>query len=410
MPTIPPSRNDDITIRERLLFQYKKNDTAFLFGFQLDEEQNITRTRFMGVENTVGQGKWFLNWAPYVNLTMKDDNRTLRFEYTGRSVTPTGSRIVPTLDLTNPVQISTGNIYLRPQFTHNAFLSFRTGNPKDFSFAEFFLTGSLNTRQIVQASWFDESGIRYALPVNSPKPGGSVSLYASWNQPFGKQKRFTLTLDGSVGYDKSVSYQATKRLPGLNKDQFDYSATMASLWGDASGNRFYSGQSGFAQSNTGTLTLSLFPSLDFKTEKFSLTLRGFAENRRTRYSLDPKANMNTWDFNVSAESLYTTSNGWQFNTDIGYNFYRGYTQGYGLPELLWNAGIGKEIGPVTLSIKVADILNQQKSLQRSISANFVEDVYRNVMGRYIMIGVSFNFGKMNATQANKAQRALWEMM
>lgn len=109
---------------------------------------------------------------------------------------------------------------------------------------------------------------------------------------------------------------------------------------------------------TGTLTLSLFPSLDFKTEQFSLTLRGFAENRRTRYSLDPTANMNTWDFNVSAESLYTTSNGWQFNTDIGYNFYRGYTQGYGQPELLWNAGIGK----------------------------------------------------MNATQANKAQRALWEMM
>lgn len=404
------SRNDDITIRERLLFQYKKNDTAFLFGFQLDEEQNITRTRFMGVENLVGQGKWILNWAPYVNLTMKDDNRTLRFEYTGRSVTPTGSRIVPTLDLTNPIQISTGNIYLRPQFTHNAFLSFRTGNPKDFSFAEFFLTGSLNTRQIVQASWFDESGIRYALPVNSPKPGGSVALYASWNQPFGKQKRFTLTLDGSVGYDKSVSYQATQRLPGLNKDQFDYSATMASLWGDASGSKFYSGQSGFAQSNTGTLTLSLFPSLDFKTEQFSLTLRGLAENRRTRYSLDPKANMNTWDFNVSAESLYTTSNGWQFNTDISYNFYRGYTQGYGQPELLWNAGIGKEIGPVTLSVKVADILNQQKSLQRSISANFVEDVYRNVMGRYIMIGVSFNFGKMNATQANKAQRALWEMM
>lgn len=258
----------------------------------------------------------------------------------------------------------TGNIYLRPQFTHNAFLSFRTGNPKDFSFAEFFLTGSLNTRQIVQASWFDES----------------------------------------------VSYQATQRLPGLNKDQFDYSATMASLWGDASGSKFYSGQSGFAQSNTGTLTLSLFPSLDFKTEQFSLTLRGFAENRRTRYSLDPTANMNTWDFNVSAESLYTTSNGWQFNTDIGYNFYRGYTQGYGQPELLWNAGIGKEIGPVTLSVKVADILNQQKSLQRSISANFVEDVYRNVMGRYIMIGVSFNFGMMNATQANKAQRALWEMM
>ena len=68
------------------------------------------------------------------------------------------SRTIPTLDLTNPIQISTGNIYLRPQFTHNAFLSYRTGNPKDFSFAEIFLTASLNNRQIVQASWFDESG------------------------------------------------------------------------------------------------------------------------------------------------------------------------------------------------------------------------------------------------------------
>lgn len=52
---------------------------------------------------------------------------------------------------------------------------------------------------------------------------------------------------------------------------------------------------------------------------------------------------------------------------------------------------------MTLTVKVADILNQQKSLQRSISANYVKDVYRNVMGRYIMFGVSFNFGKMNAT-------------
>ena len=404
------SRNDDYSIRERLLAQYKKGDTAFLFGFQLDQEQNITRTRFLGVENTVGQGKWILNWAPYVDLTMMSDNRTLRFEYTGRSTTPSGTRIIPTLDLTNPIQISTGNIYLRPQFTHNVFLSYRTSNPKDYSFAEVFLTASLNNRQIVQASWFDESGVRYALPVNSPKPGGNVSLFASWNQPFGKQKRFTLTLDGSVGYDKSVSYQATQRLPGLNKDQFDYTATMASLWGNASGDKFYSGQSGFAQSNTGTLTLSFFPTLDFKTNQFSLTLRGFAENRRTRYSLDPTANMNTWDYNINAETLYTTMNGWQFNTDIGYSFYRGYMKGYGQPELLWNAGIGKEIGPVTLTVKVADILNQQKSLQRSVSANFVEDVYRNVMGRYVMFGVSFNFGKMNATQANKAQRALWEMM
>lgn len=404
------SRNDDFTVRERLLLQYKKNDNTVVFGFQLDEEQNVTKTRYLGVENTVGKGQWIFNWAPFLDVVVKEDARTLRLQYSGRSVTPSGSRIVPTLDINNPVQITTGNIYLRPQFTHNGYASFRFGNPENFSFAEFFLDGRLNTRQIVEASWFDDKGVRYAIPVNSPKLGGSLSLFGSYNRPFGKRKRFTLTLDGSVGYDRNTSFQATGRLAGLDKDHFDYDATMVRLWGNAQGDKFYGGQSGFAQSETNTLSLSLFPSLDYKTEQFSLTFRGFADNRRTRYSLDRSANLNTWDFSLNMESLYTTPKGWQFNTDLSYNFYRGYSEGYGAPELIWNAGIGKDVGPVTLSLKCADILNQQKSLQRSILGNYVEDVYRNVMGRYIMFGVSFNFGKMNATQANKAQRALWEMM
>ncbi len=404
------SRNDDFTIRERLLLQYKNNDNAVVFGVQLDEEQNVTKTRSLGVENTVGQGQWIVNWSPFLDLVVKEDNRTLRLQYSGRSVTPSGARIIPTLDINNPIQISTGNIYLRPQFTHNGYASFRLGNPENYSFVDIFLDGRLNTRQIVEASWFDEKGIRYAIPVNSPKVGGSLSLFGSFNRPFGKKKRFTFTLDGSVGYDRNTSFQATGRLAGLDKDHFDYGATMARLWGNAQGDKFYGGQSGFAQSQTNTLTFSLFPSLDYKTEQFSITFRGFADNRRTRYSLDQTANINTWDFSVTMESLYSTPKGWQFNTDISYNFYRGYSKGYGDPELIWNAGIGKELGPVTLSLKAADILNQQKSLQRSISGNYVEDVYRNVMGRYILLGVSFNFGKMNASQANQAQRALWEMM
>ncbi len=404
------SRNDDSSIRERLLLQYKKADNTVVFGFQLDEEQNVTRTKYMGQESTVGQGQWILNWAPYVNLVLKDDEKTLRLEYSGRSVTPSGSRIIPTLDINNPVLVSTGNIYLRPQFTHNAYLDFRIGDTENYSFADFFLDGSYSTRQIVSASWFDENGIRYTIPVNSPEPGCSLSLFSSYNRPFGKKKHFTLSLDWSVGYDRNTGFQATKRLPGLDKDHFDYNSTIAWFWGNAEGDRFYSGKSGFAKSNTSTLSLSLFPSVDYKTDLFSLTLRGLADRRVTRYSLDKSADMDTWDFNVSVESIYTSMNGWQFNTDMGYSFYRGYSAGYGSPELIWNAGIGKEIGPVTLSLKLADILNQQKSLHRSVSGNYVEDVYRNVMGRYLLVGVSFNFGKMNATQAGKAQRALWEMM
>ena len=136
---------------------------------------------------------------------------------------------------------------------------------------------------------------------------------------------------------------------------------------------------------------------------------GYAVNSITKYSLDKTADMNTWDFNATGEFLLTTPKNWQFSTDLGYNFYRGYSAGYGEPELIWNAGIAKDIKAFTLSLKCADILGQQKSLHRTTSAEFVEDVRRNVMGRYFLVGLVFNFGRMNASQSSKVERAMWEM-
>lgn len=403
------SRNDDMTIRERLLAQYKKDETSILLGVQFDQEHNVTTARQLGVESTVGRNEWILNWAPYVNIVSKKDASTTRVEYRGQSTTPSGPRIIPTLDISNPVQLKTGNIYLRPQFSHNATLSFNTSSPEKYSFLEVFMNASMSTKPIVSASWFDSNGIRYSLPVNAKKPTASTSIYASYNQPFGKEKNFTFSLDGDVSYSFGTGYQASSRLEPIDSKNFKYDELMKQLWGDEKGDKFYSGESGFSESRTSTLSYSLFPTLTYKLDRFSTTLMGFATNSISRYSLDKTADMNTWDFNVTGEILYSTRNAWQFNTDLGYNFYRGYSKGYGEPELIWNAGIAKDIKAFTISLKVADILGQQKSLQRMTSAEYVEDISRAVLGRYFLAGIVFNFGRMNAAQSNKVERAMWEM-
>ena len=59
--------------------------------------------------------------------------------------------------------------------------------------------------------------------------------------------------------------------------------------------------------------------------------------------------------------------------------------------------------------KTGSVLGQQKSLHRTTSSEFVEDVRRNVMGRYFLVGLVFNFGRMNASQSSKVERAIWEM-
>ena len=121
-------------------------------------------------------------------------------------------------------------------------------------------------------------------------------------------------------------------------------------------------------------------------------------------------NTNTLSASFFAEGTYTTKHEFEFISDISYVCYKGYAKGYGKPEWQWNAEISKNIGAFNLSVKVRDILNQTRNLRHTVTANYEEDTYRLVMGRYILFGVKWNFGKMNAANSQRAQKAAWSMI
>lgn len=185
---------------------------------------------------------------------------------------------------------------------------------------------------------------------------------------------------------------------------------MEGFWGDASGNRFYSGESGFSESRTNTYNWGLQASLKYSIDKLDATLSAQTGNRISKYSLDPDANVNNWASNVGIDLIYSPGKDWEIKTDFRYLFYNGYTAGYGDPEWRWNLGVSKTIKSVTLSLKAADLLNQTKSLQRTTTAEYMEDVYSRVLGRYFLFGVSFNFGKMNSKKNSRVENAMWRGM
>ena len=119
--------------------------------------------------------------------------------------------------------------------------------------------------------------------------------------------------------------------------------------------------------------------------------------------------MNTFDSSVGLQGTYTTKHEFEFDTNISYAFYNGYPEGYGQPEWRWNASVSKNIGAFNLSVTVHDILNQTRNLTHTVTANYEEDSYRLIMGRYILFGVKWNFGKMNATHSNRARQAAMNM-
>lgn len=387
------------------------NDTSNVqFGLRADLVKNEVKARSLGVETITGKDEWLFNWSPFASYEYEKNTTSFFASYYGYAQQPSTSLLNPVLDISNPIQISTGNIYLRPGFQHGLYSSFSTNNRETFSFLSVFLSTSMSTRSTVYASWIDEGGIRYSVPVNSARPQGSGSMHVSYNRPIGKERRFTFTASGNATYSNSTSYQAKSRLSGLDIESFDYNSFMSEFWGNANGDRFYSGESGFAESRTGTVNWGLSLSLKYSIEKLDLTVGGRTSNSISKYSLDPTADMNTWSSNAYINAMYTPGKDWELNTNMAYRFYNGYSAGFGAPEWMWNMSVSKSIKGVTLSLKAEDILNQTRSLRRTTSAEYKEDVYNNVLGRFFLFSVSFNFGKMNSKKNSNVESAMWNML
>ena len=404
------SDNRYLSNRGALTVQYGNDTTTVQFGVMADVVQNEVKAKSMGVETITGKGEWLVNVSPFIYYNYEKEGIDLSVYYTGMENRPSATSMTPSLNISNPVQITAGNIYLKPQYTHHSHVSLSTNNRETFAFFSMYLSGQMTTRSSVQASWMDASGVRYAVPVNSRKPQSTAYMYISYSRPVTKDRQLTFQVSPYANYTGGTSYQAISRLDGLDLQSFDYNTFMDEFWGDASGDRFYSGQSGFAESSTNTLVWGGEFKLKYSIEKLDASLSYGMSNRVSKYSLDPTANLNNWTHNISSDVLYRPGKDWEISSELTYRFYKGFANGFGLPEWRWNMSVSKSIKSVTLGLKVADILNQTRNMRRTVSAEYVEDVYNNVLGRFFLFNVSFNFGKMNAKKNKNIEGAMWNMM
>ena len=404
------SDNRYLSNRGALTVQYGNDTTTVQFGVMADVVQNEVKAKSMGVETITGKGEWLVNVSPFIYYNYEKEGIDLSVYYTGMENRPSATSMTPSLNISNPVQITAGNIYLKPQYTHHSHVSLSTNNRETFAIYSMYLSGQMTTRSSVQASWMDASGVRYAVPVNSRKPQSTAYMYISYSRPVTKDRQLTFQVSPYANYTGGTSYQAISRLDGLDLQSFDYNTFMDEFWGDASGDRFYSGQSGFAESSTNTLVWGGEFKLKYSIEKLDASLSYGMSNRVSKYSLDPTANLNNWTHNISSDVLYRPGKDWEISSELTYRFYKGFANGFGLPEWRWNMSVSKSIKSVTLGLKVADILNQTRNMRRTVSAEYVEDVYNNVLGRFFLFNVSFNFGKMNAKKNKNIEGAMWNMM
>ena len=394
-----------------LLIQYQDPKHNLQAGVSNNILLNEIHSRSMGVDNLAGQNEWLSNWSPFINYSYHKNTTRINVYYQGNSNPVSASESSPTLDLNNRVQIQMGNVYLRPHFGNIINGNYNWNNRETFTFINVNAFCRMDFRPVVYASWFDEQGVRYAVPVNAELPSVHTNLYLNINQPLGHERKFTLSAEGSTSWTRNNSYQATRRLAGLDIESFNYFAFMQEFWGeDNSGENFYNGTSGFQESKTQEISWSAKVGLRYNLLQWSLNASWRTLNTRSFYTLDPTANNNTWNHSLNGSALYQPGNNWEMETEVTYKMFRGYANGYGDPELTWNASIRKSIGKWTLALNAYDLLNQTRNLSRSISAEYWEDTYRYRQGRYISFSVSLNFGKTTAASNNSVQNAMWRML
>lgn len=391
----------------QLLAQYNKGKTNVQFGGQARLYKNENYARSFGLDTKTGVDEWQTTLSPFVNVRYSDKNNNVYFRLSSRTARPSSASIVPTFNIVNPTRITAGNIYLKPVTTESATASYRGSWGK----ARFngWLFGDYSSNSQVSAIWFDKNSIRYSIPVNTRKPSYTYSTDFNFFTPLSKDGKLQLSVSGGLAINRSVSYQSKGSLDGIDLDSFDYTGFMDNFWGDASGDRFYSGQSGFQESLTRILRTDLSIELTLNLERFSVQLAPAVNNSRSRYSLDSRANTNYWETFLNIRPSYTSPHEFEFQSDFSYVILRGYGSGYDDDYVRWNLSVGKNIKSFNITLTAQDLLDSARSLRRNVQDDYVQNSYTNVLGRRIILSFTWNFGKMDASKSGAAQNAMWNM-
>jgi hypothetical protein len=113
------------------------------------------------------------------------------------------------------------------------------------------------------------------------------------------------------------------------------------------------------------------------------------------YSVSDKNVPPTWTNSIEGRFIAKIPNVMDISTNARYNFYKGYTVGYGDPNLVWNAEVSRQIfkKQATIALRMYDILNQSRQTYRTNTDNYVLDRTNNTLGRYFIISLTWRFGK-----------------
>ena len=310
--------------------------------------------------------RWVYNVGPFARIRLKFwEKGSLNINYRARTSQPSMSQLQPVADVSDPLNVIEGNPNLKPTFTQSIMARFSNYNtPRQQSVAA-MINASYSLNSIVNYTTTDRTTGKRTTTYRNVNGNLSLMGMAMINQPFSDRRwRYNARLMGRYS-----------SVPGYINGDFN-----------RSGNLILSPSAGVTFSND-IFQASLNP-----TYTFNMATNSLAEQ--------PDRYVHSYGFTADA-SVYLPF-GLEVGSDINYSYNTGYNSGFERRQALWNATTSYSVlkdRSLTFSVRVYDILQQKKSISRTVSANMIVDSEQNDLTRYFMFSVAWRFSSFQKSDS-----------
>ena len=375
--------NQELTQTFGTGYQLRKGKTTLMARARL-QYTNISADQDLPSEFSTD--KSYLNFIPFLMLRMEiSKSKNLRLFYRPRTSNPNTSQLSETIENSNPLQLSKGNINIDQSFQHSLFVRYSSTNATKGTVFYLFAGGDYSNNYIGDRTYLSgrdvplydalgiDKGAQLTLPENLP---GYYNLrsYVTIGIP-------VTAIKSKLNFNINGNYSNTPSIV----DELDNNSKNATL--------------GFGVN----LTSNISENVDFTIS--SKTNIGEVKN-----TLQPDFNTNyvNQQSGLKLEVIFPYGITWR--NQITHQIYSGYGDDFDDDFLLGSMSIGKKFlknNRAEISISVFDLFNQNQAISRNVTGTYIESIASNVLQRYFMVNFRYDlrhFGKSNASQSNDRKR------
>lgn len=375
--------NEELTNTFGTGYQWRKDKTMIMARARL-EHTSISANQ--SLPSQFSTDKSYLNFVPFVMLRMElSKTSNLRLFYRPRTSNPSTNQLSETIDNSNPLQLSKGNIDIDQSFQHSLFLRYSATNNKKGTVFYLFAGGDYSNNYIGERTYLS---------------GRDVALY----NELGIDQRSQLTIPENMsGYFNLRSY-VTIGLPVTSiksKLNFNINGNFTNTPSiiNNEDNKSKNATLGFGVN----LTSNISENVDFTIS--SSTNIGEAKN-----TLQPDLNTNYVNQQTGLKLEVIFPYGITWRNQITHQIYSGYGDDFDDSFLLGSMSIGKKFlknNRAEVSISVFDLFNQNQAISRNVTGTYIESIASNVLQRYFMLNFRYDlrhFGKASTSRSGNREK------